>query len=292
VGRVSAVDREFARRRACGRRLSTGASSEGCRGSVTETPLMPEPHSATPNSLTALRTFGFEQAGRVVGLGEGISIVLERADLRDASPVLYAFAADEVVLYVGKSARSLGARMQGYQTPRPTQSTNIRVHQFLREALRQGGLATVWAWRDPKTHMLGGLLVDLAAGLESAVIELVKPRWNGGAVRGSSARTPVTPATELAAGGRGDHGDHRDHGERTDSHADRILDHLDAASRRAPGSGLCDDCLALSLGISPRQTVNIVARRLESAGEFHRESMTCARCGGNKVCNRGSSSRA
>jgi hypothetical protein len=251
--------------------------------------------SSVPSRLTALRTFGFEQAGRVVALGEGISIVLERADLRDASPVLYAFAVDQEVLYVGKSARSLGARMQGYQMPGPTQSTNIRVHQFLREALRQGGLPTVWAWRDPKTHMLGGLLVDLAAGLESAVIELVKPRWNGGAVRGSSARTPVTPASELAAGGRGDHvdhGDHRDHGERTVSHADRILDHLDAASRRAPGSGLCDDCLASSLGISPRQSVNILARRLESAGKLLRESMTCARCGGNKICNRASSSRA
>jgi hypothetical protein len=240
---------------------------------------MTEPHSATPGALTALRTFGFEQAGGVVALGEGISIVLERTDLRDASPVLYAFAADEVVLYVGKSARSLGARMQGYQMPGPGQSTNIRVHQFLRDALRQGGLPTVWAWRDPKTHMLGGLLVDLAAGLESAVIELVRPRWNGGVVRGSSARTPVTPATELAAGGNGDH---RDHGERTVSHADRILDHLDAASRRASGSGLCDDCLASSLGISPRQSVNILARRLESAGKLLRESMTCARCGGEQ----------
>lgn len=56
----------------------------------------------------------------------------------------------------------------------------------------------------------------------------------------------------------------------------------------ATASGpICDDCLSAHTGITPRQTVNLNARRLERRKlAAKREAMLCAYCKEHKVCNR------
>ena len=50
---------------------------------------------------------------------------------------------------------------------------------------------------------------------------------------------------------------------------------------------ICDDCLSVHTGITPRQTVNLNARRLEARKLVaRREAMVCAYCREHKVCNR------
>lgn len=50
---------------------------------------------------------------------------------------------------------------------------------------------------------------------------------------------------------------------------------------------ICDDCLSAHTGITPRQTVNLNARRLEARKlAARREVMRCAYCKDHKVCNR------
>lgn len=56
----------------------------------------------------------------------------------------------------------------------------------------------------------------------------------------------------------------------------------------ATASGpICDDCLSAHTGITPRQTVNLNARRLEARKlAARREVLLCVYCKDHKVCNR------
>jgi len=59
-----------------------------------------------------------------------------------AQNILYAFVADRVVLYVGKTVRTLKQRMYGYRRPVPTQSTNLKGNRLILEALAEGRAVT------------------------------------------------------------------------------------------------------------------------------------------------------
>ncbi|OAB63278.1 hypothetical protein AY599_06645 [Leptolyngbya valderiana BDU 20041] len=66
------------------------------------------------------------------------------------------------------------------------------------------------------------------------------------------------------------------------THAQTIEAFLTTAS-----GPICDDCLSAHTGITPRQTVNLNARRLERRKlAAKREAMLCAYCKDHKVCNR------
>lgn len=49
--------------------------------------------------------------------------------------------------------------------------------------------------------------------------------------------------------------------------------------------GYCDDCLSLELGITPRQQVNQICRKLQSQGKLVRKKGTCVLCRRNKLVN-------
>jgi hypothetical protein len=72
-----------------------------------------------------------------------------------------------------------------------------------------------------------------------------------------------------------------DKSSRAMSNAFRILEFLEDI---AP-SGQCDDCLSVALQIEPRQTVNIVCRKLASEGQVERVSSRCAQCDKVKLIN-------
>ena len=73
------------------------------------------------SALQRLREIGFEQAGEWM-LVDG-EPVIELRRYAAAANVLYAFASDDELLYIGRSGRSLRLRMDGYQHGGPPRST-------------------------------------------------------------------------------------------------------------------------------------------------------------------------
>jgi hypothetical protein len=92
--------------------------------------------------------------------------------------VLYAFVTDSVVRYVGKTTRGLRQRLYGYQKPGSTQRTNLRNHDRIKTALRNGKQVDIYVMPDPGLHALGEYPINLAAGLEDSIIQKLKPEWN------------------------------------------------------------------------------------------------------------------
>jgi len=61
----------------------------------------------------------------------------------------------------------------------------------------------------------------------------------------------------------------------------RVLKLLDDIQPRA----YCDDCIAAELDIKPRQTVNLICRKLNSAQSIGRATDRCDQCGKSKITN-------
>lgn len=99
-------------------------------------------------------------------------------DNASAPNVLYAFVSEGKVLYIGKTVRSLKQRMYNYQKPGPSQSTSIRGHKLIKDAVALGKTVEVYALPDNGLLHYGGFHVNLAAGLEDALIATLKPVWN------------------------------------------------------------------------------------------------------------------
>lgn len=94
------------------------------------------------------------------------------------SLILYAFAIDGQVMYIGKSTRMLIARMQNYKTPGASQLTNIANNARIAEALRAGKAVHLYVFQ-PEATTYQGIPLNLAAGLEDGLIAMFKPPWNG-----------------------------------------------------------------------------------------------------------------
>lgn len=96
-------------------------------------------------------------------------------DLPDAAGV-YAFAIHDTAMYVGVASRSLVRRIGFYQTPGPTQSTNIRLNTLILDALRDTPVRILYAC--PEFSEWNGLPVDRAMGLEAGLIASFDLPWN------------------------------------------------------------------------------------------------------------------
>jgi len=101
-------------------------------------------------------------------------------DLGGARNVLYAFAVDGSLMYVGKTVQPLRARMTGYRNPAPTQSTNIKNKSNIRQCLDEGKRVEIYVLPDNGLLYYGKFHVNLAAGLEDSVVRELNPPWNGG----------------------------------------------------------------------------------------------------------------
>lgn len=92
---------------------------------------------------------------------------------------LYAFVQDDAVNYIGKTARSIRKRFIGYCTPGKTQATNWRYHHNIKALLKKDSSVRILVFT-PISHLrYGEFEIDLAAGLEEALIMMSKPPWNG-----------------------------------------------------------------------------------------------------------------
>lgn len=135
--------------------------------------------------------------------------------LRTAAPhphTLYAFVLDGEVKYVGKTTRTLAARMDNYMRgpnePEPgnkrgipsprARTTNARVGRAILDALNQGSMVEIYALPDIELHHYGDFHLNLAAGLEDSIIAVLQPEWNGGKkARKDGMEAPVALAPVL-----------------------------------------------------------------------------------------------
>ncbi len=98
---------------------------------------------------------------------------------RKAKEVLYAFIYQGEVKYIGKTDQEIEKRMYGYRRPNKSQSTNIKVHNNIREILDAGKRIDILILVNTNPQQHGDYIVNLAAGLEGRLISNIKPEWNG-----------------------------------------------------------------------------------------------------------------
>jgi len=92
---------------------------------------------------------------------------------------LYAFACDGEVLYIGKTTKTLSKRFAGYCDPRNGRATNEKCHQAIKKLLQKGKSVRILVLPQIFPLKWGDYPINLAAGLEDALVEAFKPQWNG-----------------------------------------------------------------------------------------------------------------
>jgi len=127
--------------------------------------------------MNRLLEIGFQTAGHWHLVDGELSYELRRHGSQ--KNVLYAFATDGQVKYVGKTVQTLAKRLYGYKNPGPTQSTNIKNHAHIKKLLDSGAAVDILALPDNGLLHYGPFHVNLAAGLEDSIISVLQPEWNG-----------------------------------------------------------------------------------------------------------------
>ena len=127
--------------------------------------------------MNRLLEIGFQTAGHWHLVDGELSYELRRHGSQ--KNVLYAFATDGQVKYVGKTVQTLAKRLYGYKNPGPTQSTNIKNHAHLKKLLELGAAVDILALPDNGLLHYGPFHLNLAAGLEDSIISVLQPDWNG-----------------------------------------------------------------------------------------------------------------
>lgn len=97
----------------------------------------------------------------------------------DEPNALYAFVSGGDVQYIGKTARSIRRRFTGYCRPGPTQSTNVRCHRKIKEAISEGAEIRILVFTPIAHFRYADFEINLAADLEDSLIKEFKPPWNG-----------------------------------------------------------------------------------------------------------------
>ena len=96
--------------------------------------------------LERLESMGFKRVGewRI----EVQELTLKLNEHADEQNILYAFVVDGEVVYIGKTVQPLKRRLYGYQRPGPTQSTNNKGNEFIKEKLSSKKLVEIYALPD------------------------------------------------------------------------------------------------------------------------------------------------
>lgn len=149
---------------------------------------------------SSLEEIGFRELGTWQAYPDRLAYLLldegeTTIDLLDAPNALYAFCRGDEVLYVGKTTRSIRSRFKGYCRPSSTQRTNMRCNALIREALSQDETISILAFSPSDKHQYAGFPINLAAGLEDALIAHFEPPWNGA----GPGRRPITETAAIEA---------------------------------------------------------------------------------------------
>ena len=132
----------------------------------------PAPREDT--AWTVLTDAGFEFIGEWTQDPESLIRLDAKAP---ASPGVYAFIVDDVVVYVGLTLSGLKTRFDQYRRGHKGQRTSSRINGRIAETLRAGKKVKVLV-ASPESSEWQDLPVNTAAGLEVGLIEIIRPSWN------------------------------------------------------------------------------------------------------------------
>lgn len=131
-----------------------------------------------PNeALRLLQEIGFEEVGYWFLHGDEMEFRLEKHE--EGQDILYAFVAKDNVKYIGKTVKTLTDRMNRYKHPGRQQATNVKNNKEIRKLLEQGIAVKIFALLPNQETLYRGLPIDLVTGLESKLISVLNPPWNG-----------------------------------------------------------------------------------------------------------------
>lgn len=128
------------------------------------------------NTDEKLVDLGFERLGTWSDGEERLNHGLPR-DCK-TGPGLYAFVLSNRVMYIGKAGRRIIHRVQFYGKPGKGQATNIRVNGRIAEALALGQAVEIYILRNWLPIQYKGFELNLAAGIEDALITYFDCPWN------------------------------------------------------------------------------------------------------------------
>ena len=92
--------------------------------------------------------------------------------------ILYCFAWNNTIKYIGKTVKTVSQRMYGYKNPSISQRTNYRVNKEIKEFLEKGNEIDIYILTDNGLLKIGDFRINIAAGLEDTLIAEYKPEWN------------------------------------------------------------------------------------------------------------------
>lgn len=145
-----------------------------------------------PERLTKI---GFEDIGKWEINQGRIAYSLDKGgSLPTDANALYAFVQKDKVLYIGKTTLGLKKRLQRYLTPgKNKESTNKKCHTYISNELENGEIRLfVFASNPDMYHE--GFAINLAAGLEDALVKEINPLLNG---KQGSPKTTETKENEI-----------------------------------------------------------------------------------------------
>lgn len=128
--------------------------------------------------MNRLLEIGFQSAGHWLLDSGNLRLELTRHSTQ--VNILYAFICDGDVMYVGKTKRTLAARMMNYKNPSTGQGTNKKNNKNIRAFLNGGSSVEILALPDNGLLHYGKFHLNLAAALEDDIIRVINPPWNGG----------------------------------------------------------------------------------------------------------------
>lgn len=131
------------------------------------------PPPARPWPMRKLMMAGFELISECQ-LGE--SDAFQYSHRAPPGAVVYAFAVEGMVKYVGLTRFGLRTRLGHYVHGHEGQRTSARVKKLILDALRSGRRVEVLVAQPPELQW-NGLPVDGPSGLETGLIRLIKPEW-------------------------------------------------------------------------------------------------------------------
>jgi hypothetical protein len=118
---------------------------------------------------------GFEFIGEWMAEPEsGINFDVKEAPME---PGVYSFVVNDLVMYVGLTSKSLRTRLDQYRIGDFTHRTNSMVKNLIASALSNGERVKI-LFAMPEPLECHGLPASTAAGLETGLIQKIRPAWN------------------------------------------------------------------------------------------------------------------
>jgi hypothetical protein len=117
-----------------------------------------------------------DSAGEIRHVGDDPALWTET--IKKFPQALYAFSLDGVVKYIGKTASTLSTRFNGYRNPGVTTATNKRCHEEIKNCIRDGKAVRILVLPNRVPLQWGKYSINIAAGLEDALIDDLQPDWN------------------------------------------------------------------------------------------------------------------